>query len=1173
MNRFSLTLLYSVGWLLLLKTISSQPLQKSFTSCLTQHLNSLAPNEQLIQPSRVWTQLQEYNNTLRITLIANVNTQSTGYSSQTNFLATLISETSLLNFQLFSNQSALCNSIRTSNYSTTNPNTTESGCPYGPGEIALGVQLPLNYHPQAHPFTTLSTQLQLLDTSTPALTLACIQIDTTPYYNSPKTRQYNTLIKWLPIALLISYLIVSYTARIWATILSEQLNREAQLAATNLQQSATSPTVIPSSSSSSPSSPLSQVWWLVWAGQGLLISGALLRFSTPNLRDLLNHIQFITLLGLFSVQWPEFIYPVLTQSAWSTLIFNTTLIRTKYPNSSSSSSSSSSSLLPPNPLNTPPYEPPQAFVSQFDNPTSPLYLNRSLPNVLLNYPDDLPQGIPRWATTIGILPRDLFGVAISIFALCCAIIALFSALFYLFALIATWISRQMSSHSLIKKHDDHHHHHHQQQQQQQQQQRDSTIFNSADTDDGRASSPLTTTRLFHDKMKQKNSPDKRHSSLFDSISSPALLLATTSIQWPSVSYHFALLQGNLLRLFILFYLPLVVFSSYQLTLIHTASIPSVAIAACTLATCAVVPIVQLYRLKGRSSQELIDNITLLLTLGPLYNTFDDKNQLFMAVRFSSSFIVGVVIGAAQSHGIVQAVVLLMAELTETMLTSLWLPWGEGAAMAPLTFISSVSRIITAIILVVLTPTVAVGSVASGWLAYVVLLILGGVLGILLCVLVVKLIELLLRLAAHIPFDETRSTRAGGLRGAWRRWDRTTSRSTRHGRAAAIAARRHRRARRKSSASAKLPQKAPVAVRTSIFSALNVQSPNHADKAAKELSNSYPSSSLAPGFMMMNDDDGGIMSAMSQGPWVRPAVSESMYGGGGGGGGPTTTTFAPSNSHHASGAHHHQQQQSEQLVGYPSHHPNTPSSGFAVVRGGRATEKTPYEMHNDGRNHWRPSRLPHHDYPPSSQHARPAGRGSSPDFQHHPPPHEFYQTPAGHNTNASRTTTNLFESSPFQLNSSSDHEPPRRSRNSSSSNSRRRRRRKAPQGTMGLLGLFRRGGGRPSSESSESSESSSESSEDDDDEEDDWDDESGSDTNRDGQQQAPGKLRGLIGGLGRWRRQDPAPAAGAAPAAPAPAASSGFQVVRQPRPRPAPAPAAAALANPPAPSPPLDTLGR
>jgi hypothetical protein len=40
----------------------------------------------------------------------------------------------------------------------------------------------------------------------------------------------------------------------------------------------------------------------------------------------------------------------------------------------------------------------------------------------------------------------------------------------------------------------------------------------------------------------------------------------------------------------------------------------------------------------------------------------------MGVRFASSFIVGIALGAAQSHSIVQTVVLLVAELTETMLT-------------------------------------------------------------------------------------------------------------------------------------------------------------------------------------------------------------------------------------------------------------------------------------------------------------------------------------------------------------------------------------------------------------------------------------------------------------------------------------------------------------------------
>ncbi|KNZ49963.1 hypothetical protein VP01_466g6 [Puccinia sorghi] len=1050
--------------------------------------------------TKAYIQLDQQQELLRIILIGNALEQSTGYSPQTNFLATLITETAILNFQSTNNQSALCESIRT----PTNPN---KGCPYGPGQIALGVQLPIPS--LAHyPFITIKTQLQLLDSSTPPLNLASIQINASPH-NSNSI--YLKLLSFIPITIIITYLIISCSARLWAAIISEQLNREAQAAATI---SSLHPTHYHHHHIT-----LSSVWWLFWSGQTLLLSGPLLRFSTPATSDILNHLQFISLIGLISVQWPDFIYPILTQSAWSTLIFNNTLFHTNTDH--------------PNPLTTPPYDPPQAFVTQFDTPTSPLYLDRNLPNLLLNYPDDLPQGLPRWATTIGIIPHHLFGVAISVFAICCALIALFSALSYLLALISTLI------YSLIHS--------------SQSAQPDSAILTNnsqqEDVDDGQVpkTTPTTINRLFHPSSKSQPDNNNKH-SLVHSIFSDHGLEKPSSSPWPPISHHFALLQGNLLRLFILFYLPLVVFSSYQLTLIHTAPTVTVIIAACVLAACAIIPIVQLCRLRNRPTQELIDTPTLLLTLGPLYNMYDDHNRMFMGVRFASSFIVGLVIGTAQSHGIVQAVVLLVAELTETMLTSLWLPWGDGAAMAPLTFICSVSRIITAVILVVMTPVVGVGSLASGWLAYVVLLVLGGILAILFCVLLVKLVELLLRLVAHIPFDETRSTRAGGLRGAWRRWDRTASRSSRHGRAAAIAARRHRRrlARRKSEGSTKFTLKGVR--RASVFSTLNshhhLPSPSHGDKstAAQE---QHQASSLSPGFVTMNDEDGNIMSAMSQGPWVRPPVSEAMYG-------------SANSGRLASPASHpvgHQSLALPPMTGYPSQS-SAPSSGFAVVRGGRATEKTPYQMHNDGRNSWRAPRLPH-DYPPSHNGHHHDDKSPSLDFSvHHSAPPVFYQ--ANNTLNGSRTTTNLFENTPFPLSSSSDQSSPRRPRSRHDAGRHRPRRSQAKKAT-GILGIFRRGRGNPSSCSDSSSSSSSSSccssssSSEDSHNGEEWDAGNGPGEKGTGRGVTE-KLRGIMGGLGgRWRREkqtatpdEQTPSGSAGPA------NTSFHVVRQPRPRPPPA---------------------
>ena len=56
------------------------------------------------------------------------------------------------------------------------------------------------------------------------------------------------------------------------------------------------------------------------------------------------------------------------------------------------------------------------------------------------------------------------------------------------------------------------------------------------------------------------------------------------------------------------------------------------------------------------------------------------------MRLATNIVVGVVVGAAQTAGTAQAAVILLVEVADTLVTSLWLPWGDNAAMGPLAFV-------------------------------------------------------------------------------------------------------------------------------------------------------------------------------------------------------------------------------------------------------------------------------------------------------------------------------------------------------------------------------------------------------------------------------------------------------------------------------------------------------
>lgn len=176
-------------------------------------------------------------------------------------------------------------------------------------------------------------------------------------------------------------------------------------------------------------------------------------------------------------------------------------------------------------------------------------------------------------------------------------------------------------------------------------------------------------------------------------------------------------------------------------------------------------------------------------------------------------------------------------------------------MGPLAFLFSVARIIAAVLLVVLSPAVDVGDVASGWVTYVILLIQGIVFALLLLVVLVKMAELLVRALGKVPFDESRSYRAGGIVGAWRRWDKggRGNRSRRHRRSQASIA-----ARRRSNLAASRQSQIDVD-RPRSRASMGMPSPS----AYSDLS-AYHNRPHSPGFADY-DDDGYIMSVLL---WAR-----------------------------------------------------------------------------------------------------------------------------------------------------------------------------------------------------------------------------------------------------------------------------------------------------------------
>ncbi|KAM0756423.1 hypothetical protein T439DRAFT_345182 [Meredithblackwellia eburnea MCA 4105] len=952
---------------------SAQILSKQPKSCLDQSSQLTAPQSQQLVFNKIWYQFDigqlvqgqrasgfDYStrppvrdsdqlldtgkgHLIRFVLTGATQDESQGYSNTTNLLSTIDIDSNILTFPLANNQSALCSSIRTPSAetgTTTNGTSTVtgSGCPYGPGEIALGLQVPLAAD---YALTTIATRLLILDPSNPALHLACYDLDFTPYY--PDYFPYQ-LIKYLIIGLLALYFLAYLVARVWAAHTHFVHESETQLATSLTLKISSTERHIPKKKA------LASVWYSAWAARQVIGSGSLRRFITAEFRELWHVALWWTLVGTVAVSWPDFVYPVFARSSWTSLVYNNSLPFTS----------------PGLPLLSANATTPTTFAAQMGDTTSPLYLNSTLPDVLLDF-HGKKGGVSKWATAIGVRPQDLWSICAFTFFLICAAVVGLHLVFFVFDSVQRIIFPDNNPRGGTKGGGSPRFHFGQ---------------GGGAGEDKNGWSPS-------DKNHHANGEDYNGrgtgGDMYENggVGGDEYMLnegtpygearPLPENDYPMWLLHASLLQGNLTRVLCLFHLPLTLFSVFELSNDEAKSSSTFILAALTLAiVCVILPAVILWRIHRLSVRELYTSLPVLLSIGTLYSGYSDECTMFGAVRFVSNLVVGVVVGAAQQAGTAQAAVILLVEVTDTLVTSLWLPWGDNASMGPLAFGLSIGRIIIAVLLVVLSPSVGVSSSAASWLAYIILLIQGLMLLLLLVVLAFKVVELSIRLIGNVPFDESRSARSGGLHGALRKWDRGGGHKKR-GKVAGGAQRRREiedRRRRNFERQGRLaPSEDTVGTQARM---LRDGRPTHQHQQSGTTSSmsSYaadyagrPSLGQAPSPQHF-DDDGYIMSAMSnnnswgqhsQGHFKTP----STYSGG-----------LPQPQHHQQPILRAGPVWGEATIVQPpvplppvgapapAPKPSTSTSGFTRVGGGRASSSNPYQLANAGQTAYPP-------YPSSS----------------------------------------------------------------------------------------------------------------------------------------------------------------------------------------------------------------
>ncbi|KAK7049762.1 hypothetical protein VNI00_005793 [Paramarasmius palmivorus] len=407
------------------------------------------------------------------------------------------------------------------------------------------------------------------------------------------------------------------------------------------------------------------------------------------------------------------------------------------------------------PLSTAPYSPPSEFSDQLSNSNSPLYINPDAPNLIFTLPTNASTGISSFAYTIGVRPQDLFSICLILFlAIAGATIVLSLIIWfidYMVSFVSGMISGSNSGPTTMKLSGTR-----------------SPGFSSRDMLDSVPNPNL-------DENKSLSGRDVpgiiRPPSRF-TLTGATTASAPTARKWWRVrtdlsSFHGSVLHGNLVRLLILFHLPITVFSVYQMTLPRSVvSVTSTALAGLSFAVFSIlIPVILVVRVRLTTTNKLYDETRTLLSLGPLYNHCRHGSQMFASLFFASSLAFGIVVGAGQKSGTAQAVVILVVEVVSALVTSVWLPWGTGASMGLISFLFCVARIVIAVLLVILSPAISIGQGPAGWVAYGILIILALVYLALVLMFVVKVLEALVRIFGGISFDRSRHVVDSGLLGA------------------------------------------------------------------------------------------------------------------------------------------------------------------------------------------------------------------------------------------------------------------------------------------------------------------------------------------------------------------------------------------------------------------------
>lgn len=187
--------------------------------------------------------------------------------------------------------------------------------------------------------------------------------------------------------------------------------------------------------------------------------------------------------------------------------------------------------------------------------------------------------------------------------------------------------------------------------------------------------------------------------------------------------------GIVVRLvFNYFLLPIIALSTFQLVVASQSQVFLVALSVIAIALIIGFASYLMYLIVSTKPRaHLFDDLYTVLLYGPLYNTYSDQAAPFALIPIILTFVRGIAIGAVQTSGVAQIVILAVCEIIQMLTIHAFRPFNSSTNMNAYHTGFSLFRFLTVLLMVTFVPSMGLEEGTKAWVGYVILLLHGGVL--------------------------------------------------------------------------------------------------------------------------------------------------------------------------------------------------------------------------------------------------------------------------------------------------------------------------------------------------------------------------------------------------------------------------------------------------------------